>query len=90
MGNLESQMKKLKEKMSSITATGSAGAGMVEVTINGEYQVQSLNINEAIVGDKTTLEVLVVSAFNDATQKMKLALEEYAKHQASQMGFPAP
>jgi len=89
MGNLETRMKKMKEEISSIKATGYSGAGMVEITINGEYQVSSININESIIDkdDKTTLEVLLISAFNDATNKIKQATEEFAKNQASMMGL---
>ncbi len=89
MGNLEAQMKTMKEEISKISATGSAGAGMVELSMNGEYQVQSLNINETLIDkdNKATLEVLIVSAFNDATNKVKLATEEFAKNKASMMGL---
>lgn len=82
-------MKKMKEEITNLKATGSAGAGMVEVTINGDYMVQDLSINEAIVdkNDKQTMEVLIVSAFNDASQKIKTAIEDLARNQAALMGF---
>ena len=82
-------MKKMKEEMSRITATGYSGAGMVEISINGEYQVLSVNINEVMLDkeSKETLEVLLLSAFNDASNKIKAATEEYAKRQASMMGL---
>ena len=35
MGSLQSQMKTIKEEIAKITATGSAGAGLVEATVNG-------------------------------------------------------
>lgn len=89
MGNLEAQMKKMKEEISSIKATGYSGAGMVEITINGEYQVQSININESLIekDNKGTLEVLLLSAFNDAANKVKTATEEFAKSKATSMGL---
>lgn len=88
MGNLEAQMKKMKEEMTKIKVTGSAGAGMVELTINGEYQVQSITINEELMNkeDKSALEVLLISAFNDASQKVKDAIESYTRSQVSQFG----
>ena len=89
MGNLEAQMKKMKEEISKITATGYSGAGMVEVKLNGDYQVLSLDINEAMLDkeNKGTLEVLLISAFNDAANKVKAATEEFAKGQASLLGL---
>ncbi len=89
MGNLEAQMKKMKEEISKLSVTGESGAGMVEITMNGDFQVSSLSINEAMLGkeNKGTLEVLLVSAFNDASNKAKAAAEELAKKQAGLMGI---
>lgn len=87
MGSLESQMKNMKEEMSRISVTGSAGAGLVQVTINGEYQVQSISISDTIINDKSTIEVLVSSAFNDATGKIKMEMERMAREKASLLGL---
>ena len=37
--------------------------------------------------DKSTLEVLLVSAFNDATEKMKSNIEDYTRQKLSSMGI---
>ena len=49
MGTLEAQMKNIKSQLSGITATGNAGAGMVEVTVNGEHKVVSISINDIML-----------------------------------------
>ena len=49
MGTLEAQMKTIKEQLSTVTATGNAGAGMVEVTVNGDHKVVSININDIML-----------------------------------------
>ncbi len=77
MGSIQSQMKTIKEELGKITATGSAGAGLVEATVSGEFQVLSINISDAAyeLNDKTALQVLIVSALNDAMAKVKEATE---------------
>lgn len=89
MGTIETQMKTIKEQLSLLKATGSSGAGLVEVSINGDYHVERIDINPVMLNpdDKSTLEVLLVSAFNDATEKMKSNIEDYTRQKLSSMGI---
>ena len=89
MGTLEAQMKTIKEQLSTITATGNAGAGMVEVTVNGDHKVVAININDIMLSpeNKAMIETLVSSAFNDANDKLTIAIEEYTKRQIQNMGI---
>lgn len=89
MGTIETQMKTIKEQLSLLKATGSSGAGLVEVSINGDYHVERIEINPVMLNpdDKSTLEVLLVSAFNDATEKMKSNIEDYTRQKLSSMGI---
>ena len=77
MGSIQSQMKTIKEELQKITATGSAGAGLAEATVNGDFTVQKITISDAAMSmnDKGTLEVLIASAVNDAIAKAKEATE---------------
>ena len=89
MGTIETQMKTIKEQLSLLKATGSSGAGLVEVSINVDYHVERIEINPVMLNpdDKSTLEVLLVSAFNDATEKMKSNIEDYTRQKLSSMGI---
>ena len=82
-------MKTIKEQLSTITATGNAGAGMVEVTVNGDHKVVSININDIMLApeNKGMIETLVSSAFNDANDKLAIAVEEYTKRQLQNLGI---
>ena len=57
--------------MEAITVTGSAGAGLVNITVNGKGRVTSVQISEQVyeLGDVHTAEVLIAAAFNDAVEK---------------------
>ena len=89
MGTLEAQMKNIKSQLSGITATGNAGAGMVEVTVNGEHKVVSISINDIMLSpeNKNMIETLVTSAFNDATDKLNIAVEDFSKRQLQNLGL---
>lgn len=75
MKNLNQQMEKTrtqKEKIDSSlkarTVTGSAGAGLVEIRINGLYEVEDVSVDETLLNreNKGVLETLIASAFNEA------------------------
>ena len=89
MGTLEAQIKNIKSQLSGITATGNAGAGMVEVTVNGEHKVVSISINDIMLSpeNKNMIETLVTSAFNDATDKLNIAVEDFSKRQLQNLGL---
>ena len=89
MGTLETQMKTIKEQLATVTATGNAGAGMVEVTVNGDHKVVSININDIMLSpeNKNMIETLVTSAFNDATDKLNIAVEDFSKRQLQNLGL---
>ena len=70
---LQEKVKELEASMEKLVVTGSSGAGMVEVTVNGKNRVVGVSISNQVyeIGDKSTLEVLVVAAVNDAMQKLE-------------------
>lgn len=80
MQNIQSQMQTMQSKLEQMHAHGSAGAGMVEVTINGKMEVQSIKIAPEVVDptDISTLEVLVASAFNGAVKDVQERLKNEA------------
>ncbi|MBM9513496.1 YbaB/EbfC family nucleoid-associated protein [Desulfogranum marinum] len=80
MGDLMKQAQQFQAKLSDIqqelgkkTVTGSAGAGMVTATVNGNSELLDLHIEPGIVNadDVQMLEDLVTAAVNDGLQKAK-------------------
>lgn len=80
MQNIQAQMQHMQAKLEQMRANGSAGAGMVEVTVNGKMEVQSIRIAPEVVdpSDISTLEVLVASAFNAAVKDVQDRLKSEA------------
>lgn len=85
MKGIQENVKKMQEMLPTITAVGSAGAGMVEVTINGKFIVTQIHIDKDMVDpeDVATLEVLLTSAFNDASAKIQQKIQSEGMKYAS-------
>lgn len=80
MQNIQAQMQQMQSKLEQMRASGSSGGGMVEVTVNGKMEVQSISISPEIVDptDISTLEVLVAAAFNSAVKDVQDRLKSEA------------
>ncbi len=86
---MQADMQKAQEELASLTVTGESGAGMVRITLTGQYQVKALVIDDALVGeDKEMLEDVVIAAFNDAVRKVESTMQEKYAGMTSGMGLP--
>ena len=86
---MQADMKRAQEEMASISVTGESGAGAVRITMTCRHQVQSLQIDDSLVGDdKEMLEDLVVAAFNDALRKVETTVQEKFAGMTSGLGLP--
>jgi DNA-binding YbaB/EbfC family protein len=82
--DLNEMMKKLQENIAEAdnkTYTATAGGGMVEATANGKFEIIDLKIDDSLLEDKESLQILIMSAVNDA---IKMAIED-KKSQALNM-----
>jgi nucleoid-associated protein EbfC len=72
MQKMQKDMAKAQEELAEKTIEGTAGGGMVTVTINGSKEVVDVNIKEEVVDpeDIDMLQDLVLAATNDALKKM--------------------
>ena len=69
---MQENLQRAQEELSSLEVTGSAGGGVVTVTLNGRYQARKVSIDDAFVGgDREMLEDLVAAAINDAVRKVE-------------------
>lgn len=75
---MQEQMAKAQEELEEAELEGSAGGGMVKVTVNGKKAVLGIEINPAAVDpdDVEMLEDLIVAALNDAHAKADKLYEE--------------
>jgi len=71
--SMQEKMAKIQEDLSKKTLTGSAGGGMVEVTINGQGEILGISIEKVVIdpSEAEMLQDLVVAATNDALRRAK-------------------
>lgn len=75
---MQEEMQKAQEELDELEVEGSAGGGLVSVTVNGKKVVQSISIKPDAVDteDLTMLEDLLIAALNDAYAKADEVYEE--------------
>jgi hypothetical protein len=67
---MQENLKRAQDEIAKLELTGQAGAGMVEITINGRHEVRRVKIDPSVAGDLEMLEDLLVAAFNDANNRL--------------------
>jgi DNA-binding YbaB/EbfC family protein len=86
---MQANMKKAQDEMASISVTGESGAGMVRISMTCKHQVQSVHIDDSLLGDdKEMLEDLIVAAFNDCIRKVEKTVEEKFSGMAAGLSLP--
>ncbi|MCK4522584.1 YbaB/EbfC family nucleoid-associated protein [Candidatus Aerophobetes bacterium] len=75
---IQGEMKKVQEEMAKEEVTGSSGGGMVEVTINGKFEVVDVRIEKKLLkgDDAEMLEDLILAAVNSAMSKVQELIKE--------------
>ena len=74
---LQNRLAQAQEELAEMTAEGSAGGGVVRVTMNGRQEVSAVVIEPEAVEDIDLLQDLVAAAFNDAsTRTQQMAAEK--------------
>jgi DNA-binding YbaB/EbfC family protein len=86
---MQSRMAKLQEELGDMTVTGSAGGGVVTVTVDGHQRVHSVTIApEAVEEGAELLADLVLAACTDALdQSRDLAAKQMGQLTAG-LGLP--
>jgi DNA-binding YbaB/EbfC family protein len=71
IAQMQSDMAAAQEALAAETVEGSAGGGMVKVTVTGSGEVQRVSIDPSVVdpADIETLEDLVVAAVADGLRR---------------------
>lgn len=81
MEQIQEKAQEIQEQAKNVTFTAKAGGGMVEVTVNGAGEVVDISIDDSLLEDKESLQILLISAMNDANKMV----EDNKKSQAMGM-----
>lgn len=77
----QKQAKQMEEDTLSKEFTAKSGGGLVRVTMNGKAEVIDISIDDSLLEDKESLQILLMSCVNDASAMV----EENKKHAATQL-----
>ena len=78
---VQSKMKEAQEQLRDIHASGESGGGMVKATANGNKELISLEIDDALVNgeDKNMMRDLIIAAVNKAVAEADSKSKEHIK-----------
>lgn len=86
---LEAKMKESQEKIKNIKVEGISGSNSVKVILDGEGEMQAIEIsNEILKEDKSIIEDLIVAAHNNAKAKLKTKTTEEIAKATGEFGIP--
>ena len=86
---MQADMQKAQQELASLEVTGSAGGGMVTVTMTCRHEVRRVNIDDSMIGDdREMLEDLVAAATNDAVRKVEQTVQEKFSGMTSGLNLP--
>ena len=67
---MQENMQRAQEELANLEVTGSAGGGMVSVTLTGAKECRKVRIDPSVLADPEMAEDLIAAAFNDASNKI--------------------
>ena len=98
LGNLMKQAQQMQAKMGEMQArlaemdvSGASAGGMVQVTINGKFEMKKVKIDKSLVDpeDVEVLEDLLLAAFNDDKAKVEASMQEEMSKLTGGLNLPA-
>jgi DNA-binding YbaB/EbfC family protein len=78
---IEQKAKEIEEKTKSVRLTATGGGGMVSITANGAGEIIDVTIDDSLLTDKDSLQILLISTINDVIKMV----EDNKKSQALNM-----
>ena len=86
---LEAKMKESQEKIKNIKVDGVSGTNSVKVTLDGEGEMQKIEISDEILKEeKSIVEDLIVAAHNNAKTQLKSKMTEEISKATGGLGIP--
>jgi DNA-binding YbaB/EbfC family protein len=87
---LQEKMQSLQDEAAALSIEGSAGGGLVKVTVNGKSEMKSIHIDPSLLKPEEAeiVEDLIVAAYGDARQKSEAALAEKMRALTGGLALP--
>ena len=86
---LEAKMKESQENIKKIKAVGLSGSNSVRIVLDGEGEMQKIEISDEILKEeKSILEDLIIAAHNNAKAQLKSKTTEEISKATGGFGIP--
>tara|TARA_Y100000389_G_scaffold170804_1_gene178070 strand:+ start:267 stop:584 length:318 start_codon:yes stop_codon:yes gene_type:complete len=86
---LEAKMKQSQENIKKIRVEGISGSNSVKVILDGEGEMQKIEISDEILKEeKSIIEDLIVAAHNNAKSQIKTKTSEEISKATGGLGIP--
>ena len=81
---------KMSQELASKVVEASAGAGMVKISMNGQFEATKVYLEPSLVAmnDLNFMQDLIQAAMNDATKQVKRLMADQARSLGSQFNLP--
>lgn len=88
---MQDKMQEMQEKLGEVEVKGTAGGGMITVTMTCKGETRDVSIDDSLLdlNEKEVLEDLIKAALNDAKSKADQKLAEETQKMMSDLGLPA-
>ncbi len=81
IGQMQEKAQEMQEQSKNVEFTAKAGGGLIETIANGAGEVIDINIDDSLMDDKESLQILLISVINDVNKMV----EDNKKSQAMGM-----
>ena len=87
---MQTKMAELQEQLAGLEVSGSAGGGMVQVTMSGKGELRGVKIDPALAtpDDVEVLEDLIMAAANDAKAKVEAHVAQEMQQLTGGLSLP--
>ena len=87
---MQSKLAEMQQRLAESEVTGSAGGGMVQVTLSGKGEMRALKIDPSLVDPKEVqiMEDLIIAATNDARAKVEQQTQEEMQKLTGGLNLP--
>ncbi len=87
---LQSKMQVMQAELDGVTVDGSAGGGMVTVTLTAKSDLKAVKIDDSLMAasEKEVLEDLLMAAHADARRKAESVMQEKMKSVTGGLSLP--
>lgn len=88
---MQDKMQEMQEKLGEVEVEGSAGGGLVRVTMTCKGEMRGVSIDDSMMdlNEKEVLEDLIKAAINDGKSKADQKLADETQKIMGELGLPA-